>query len=386
MKGSTPLNLNQPGSTDLNFANAPKFTLGSEDRPVFVNPSSIVPTTGAVSPVDARVTDAFGRVVNSVSDLKSYTRQGIFTLTPDLQSWGLNNFYTSLGYTLSEIRAEQRGFDVSTFGSPTTIEWSRGDLDARHQFLLQAGYGRNGINFTMQGRLQSGTPFTPMVGSDINGDGLANDRAFIYNPNTVADPTLATGLRSLLASSTPNVRSCLVDQMGQGAARNSCEGPWTAALNARIGLSGRALHFGNRVDVGLNLANPLGGLDQLVHGANNLKGWGTPALPNPVLYTVRGFDPNTNNFLYNINPRFGSTSPTNSTIRAPFRMTLDVSVDIGRPSPSSSSTNSSSRDATVAKDPSSPSPTSSGATSATSSIPTSRCCRRATHSSSRANR
>jgi len=37
-------------------------------------------------------------------------------------------------------------------------------------------------------RFTSGTPFTPLVASDINGDGYANDRAFIANPATTADP------------------------------------------------------------------------------------------------------------------------------------------------------------------------------------------------------
>jgi len=47
-----------------------------------------------------------------------------------------------------------------------------------------------------------------------------------------------------------------------------------------------------------------------------------------VLPDVRGFDPSADRFTYAVNPRFGSTSPTYGTIRAPFRATLDVSVDI----------------------------------------------------------
>src|SRR2546425_7254168 len=37
------------------------------------------------------------------------------------------------------------------------------------------------------GRLTSGAPFTPVVGSDINGDGARNDRAFIFVPATAPD-------------------------------------------------------------------------------------------------------------------------------------------------------------------------------------------------------
>jgi hypothetical protein len=41
-----------------------------------------------------------------------------------------------------------------------------------------------------------------------------------------------------------------------------------------------------------------------------------------------GFDPATRRFAYPVNPRFGSTSPALNTMRAPFRLTLDVSLDI----------------------------------------------------------
>jgi hypothetical protein len=52
-----------------------------------------------------------------------------------------------------------------------------------------------------------------------------------------------------------------------------------------------------------------------------------------VLYNVRGFNPATNRFTYQVNPRFGSTSPSNTTLRAPFRLTLDVTMDVARPLP-----------------------------------------------------
>ncbi|MHB1861876.1 MAG: TonB-dependent receptor [Gemmatimonadaceae bacterium] len=330
LEGIYSLNLDQPGTVDLNFTGAPRFVLPGEGRPMFTDPSSIVPSSGLVSPVDARVTNAFGHVVSNHSDLRSVSKQATITLTPDLSSF-LSRWYFSFGYTLSSIRAQQRGFDGSTFANPNDRTWARGDLDARHQFLLQLGYGVKGVSLSLMGRLQSGTPFTPMIGSDVNGDGLANDRAFIFDPNTVADTGLANGLRRLEGSSAANVRDCLASQTGSAAGRNSCQGPWTTALNARLGLTGQLLHLGRRVNVGINLANPLGGLDQLLHGSNNLHGWGTPAMPDAVLYTVRGYDPASSQFRYQVNPRFGSTNPALNTVRAPFRLTLDVSIDIGRP-------------------------------------------------------
>ena len=83
----------------------------------------------------------------------------------------------------------------------------------------------------------------------------------------------------------------------------------------------------NRVDLSVNFANPLGGLDLLMHGANNLRGWGAAPLIDGSLYQVRGFDPTTRQYQYSVNPRFGNTNPSTSTFRTPFRVTFDVRID-----------------------------------------------------------
>jgi hypothetical protein len=74
--------------------------------------------------------------------------------------------------------------------------------------------------------------------------------------------------------------------------------------------------------------NPHGGLDQLLHGGN-LKGWGTPSFPDRVLYYVRGFDSTAKRYVYEVNPRFGNTRPSATTLRVPFRITLDASMSFG---------------------------------------------------------
>jgi hypothetical protein len=196
---------------------------------------------------------------------------------------------------------------------------------------LQGGYSRSGLTLTMLGRVQSGLPFTPIVGGDVNGDGLANDRAFIFDPSRAPNAPLGADLRALMASSSSNVRNCLARQLDHPAAPASCEGPWTASLNTRLGYTGDGRRLSRRVDIGLNFSNPLGGLDQLLHGSTGLRGWGAAPAPDPVLYSVRGWDAAAQRFNYSVNPRFGNTRPSATTLRAPFRLTLDVSVDVGRP-------------------------------------------------------
>jgi hypothetical protein len=81
------------------------------------------------------------------------------------------------------------------------------------------------------------------------------------------------------------------------------------------------------------MTNPLGGIDQLVHGSAHLKGWGSPPIPDRTLYFVRGFDSRSSTFSYDLNPRFGTTDLSRNMARTPFRITLDVTLDIGKPMP-----------------------------------------------------
>ena len=329
------LNRNQPGIVDRNFSATTSFTLPLEGRPVFSSPTAIVPSTGLVSNTLARRSASFGQVTEIVSDLRSRSGQVVVDLRPYVPAALRPSFGdVDLSYTLTDIRAQQRGFDGATFGAPGSVEWARGDLDSRHQLLAQWVFRplRDGRIITFaSARIRSGLPFTPMVASDINGDGLANDRAFVFDPARVTDTALAAGLRALTSSAPKRLRECLTKQLSNAAGRNSCEGPWVASMNLGVRLSGQQLLHLPRADVTLNLTNPLGGLDQLLHGADHLRGWGAPAAPDPTLYTVRGFDPVSSQFRYLVNPRFGATSPATSTLRAPFRLTLDVAVDIARP-------------------------------------------------------
>jgi hypothetical protein len=100
-------------------------------------------------------------------------------------------------------------------------------------------------------------------------------------------------------------------------------------MNAAIGMRGTSA-AGRGWQMTAYLSNPLGGIDQLLHGSNALHGWGSVPFIDGTLYQVRGFDQSSKQFLYRVNPRFGSSSPSLSTLRTPFRLTLDVRLDYGR--------------------------------------------------------
>jgi hypothetical protein len=323
------LNLHQPGTVDLNFAGVQKFSLSNEDsRPVFVNPTSIVSATGSVSTIEARTTNAFGRVNQRVSDLRGDARQLAIYAIPDMRfNWGITIF----GYTLADARQQLRGFDAATAGGPRGTEWSPVAFTPRHQFTAQ--YSRfwfgGSLNTGLGLRTSSGIRFTPTVAGDISGDGLANDRAYLFDPAKTSDASVATAMRALITTGPQAARDCLTGQLGHIAKRNSCVGPWFTTMNGNIVWS-NIPRTDNRVRASLNFANLPGALDQLLHGSDKLRGWGSIPLPDATLYQVRGFDQTSRQFIYQVNPRFGASSPATTTRRNPFRMTLDVQLDLGR--------------------------------------------------------
>jgi len=336
LEGSYARGLSQYGFRDLNLVTTRRFTLSDEaGRPVYVPPDSIVPATGAVSSTRSRLHPEFGSVLLVGADLQSDTKQLTLTFT-GATSWGAA---FRLGYTLTRAR-DQSSFSccsaASGFASPTTRgnpdarEWSRSSLERRHAFVGTATLPvARALDLSAIGTFTSGAPFTPIVGSDINGDGAKNDRAFIFNPAFTADPAVAAGMQALLDGAPASVRRCLRTQLGRIAARNSCTGPWQASLDLQ--LNWRPTWFGldRRLTMSLLTVNLLGGVDKWLHGAANLRGWGYAAAPDPVLLYVRGFDPATEQFRYAVNGRFGATASASGGITVPFQIALQGRLAIG---------------------------------------------------------
>jgi len=336
LEGSYARGLSQYGFRDLNLVTTPRFTLSDEaGRPVYVPADSIVPTTGAISAAGSRLHPEFGSVLLVGSDLESDTKQLTLTVT-GATSWGAA---FRLGYTLTRARDQSSfsccsaasGFaSATTGGNPDAREWSRSSLERRHAFVGTATLPiTRALDLSAIGSFTSGAPFTPIVGSDINGDGAKNDRAFIFNPGLTADTAIARGMQALLATAPSAIRGCLGRQLGGIAARNSCTGPWQAALDLQ--LNWRPTWFGldRRLTLSLLTVNLLGGLDEWLHGAANLRGWGYAAAPDPVLLYVRGFDPTTAQFHYAVNGRFGATASASGGVTVPFQIALQGRLAIG---------------------------------------------------------
>lgn len=325
--------LSQPGMVDANFSADQQFTLDAENgRPMYVSTAAIDPGTGAVSAAESRRSDQFGRVATRVSDLRGYGEQLTIGVSPDpFNSRNRFSFYTSLNYTLQASRRQYRGFDGAAFGDPRRLEWSAGANDARHIVILSGGFFVPKVGtVTFFSRVQSGLPFTPIVQGDVNGDGRGGDRAYVpdfMRQSADVDPGLAAQLQSLVESGSESARDCIRRYRGKVADRNGCRGPWTQSLNMELRpwIPGK---FARRFRPTLYFQNVLAGVDQMLHGSDGLRGWGSPAVPDPVLLVPRGFDAAAKRFQYDVNARFADTRPGHTALSNPFRLVLDFSMDL----------------------------------------------------------
>jgi hypothetical protein len=323
--GAFARGVNQTGRTDLNLDSSPAFTLASEgDRPVFVQPSAIVPATGAISIARSRLHPEYGQVMRIDSRLQSETKQ----LSLSVNGFTTRGLIFRASYTLSHSR-DQSSFG-ETAGNPNVATWGPSDLQRKHSVVATVSYPVfPSLELTLIGRLMSGAPYTPMAGGDINGDGSRNDRAFIFDPATAPDTAIANGMTRLLAAAPAGARSCLSRQLGAIASRNSCSSPWQETLDMQVNVRPSFLHLDRRLTLSLSTVNMLGGLDQLFHGADNLHGWGQRLRPDPTLLSVVGFDDAENRFLYRVNDRFGNTRGSANAFRAPFQLAIQARLAVG---------------------------------------------------------
>lgn len=238
---------NLPRLTDLNLLQDP-VAQDANGRPIF----GTLQQSGALvaaAPLSNRRFAAFDEVLGVNADGRSqYT--AVTLMVERIQSGGLN-FIAS--YTYSQTKDNWYGARSTGFGAAVApqlgaalSDWDDGvsDFDVPHRVVLAAELGLPaGVKLAALYRYESGLPFTPEVGvgADINGDGFANDPAFIDDQ--------IEGTSELF-----NEWSCLRTNNGRIAERNSCRSEGMHSLNLR--LSAQVLSGSNRLQLyvdGINL-------------------------------------------------------------------------------------------------------------------------------------
>ncbi|HSJ24258.1 MAG TPA: TonB-dependent receptor [Longimicrobiales bacterium] len=324
------------GYRDLNIDETNYFMLAGEDRPFFGDPAGIVERTGATSLASSRRHDEFGNVYEVVTDRESESHQ----VTATVSGWLPIRMMFNVNYTLGFARDQGSsgmggfggmGFSVPTASSPNDVEWATSSNDRRHTMNLMLTYPVTAwAEVSGMARLSSGAPYTPTVNRDINGDGMRNDRAFIFDPSSSAtDPEIAAAMDRLMASAPDRVRSCLESQFGSIADRNSCRNAWTQSLDMRASLRPNLPSVQRRLTISADFRNVLTGMDQLFHGRDNMKGWGEGQRADANLLEVRGFDAAQNRFIYEVNEGFGQTRRGPNAFRNAFSVTLSARLTLG---------------------------------------------------------
>jgi len=316
------------GYYDLNLDESRAVQLGREQRPFFGDPGAIVEQTGAVSLASSRVHEEFGNVYDVRSDRASTAHQVSLSINGFLPA----RITLSANYTLGWARDQASGSfgGSTTAGNPNQVEWSTSNQDRRHTLNLTFAKAiSDEIELTAMVRTSSGSPFTPIVNRDINGDGSRNDRAFVFDPATAGDTALVNGMDRLLGTVPGRIASCLKSQFGGIAERNSCRNGWSQNLDFRASFRPNLPTVQRRLTISLDARNALTGLDQLVNGKNNMRGWGEERRVESTLLEVQGFDRSTNTFLYSVNEAFGQSRRGQSAFTRPFSLTLSARLAVG---------------------------------------------------------
>jgi hypothetical protein len=275
------------------------------------------------------------------SDLESSTRQ----LTASINGVTARAILFNASYTYTRSRDETQGISsfggggggfgggssASTAGNPNVAERATSDQERRHSILATLTWPiKPAIELTAIARVRSGGLFTPIVGGDVNGDGLRNDRPFVYDPAAAADTALSNGMSRLLATAPERARECLEAQMGTIARRNSCSVPWSPSLDLQANFRPTFFGLNRKLTVSVLGLNTLVGIDHLLHGKDDLHGWGQPVFPDRTLLYVRGFDPAARRFVYQVNEHFGAQAGSRNAFRVPFQLAVQARLALGR--------------------------------------------------------
>lgn len=293
------------GVSYLGLPATPRFNLAQEGgRPMYVARDSI-PANGLLGDAAYR-----GRTAQLRTDGRARAVQVAATLGPASFSPG-DRFMWGASYAFTRANLRTAGFDATTSSDPRLQHWSRSPYAPTHRVTSFVGLRlQNGAFVSLGGQLQSGLPFTPIVATDVNGDGLANDVAFV--PLGIDGP------------------SCLRRQAGRLAGPGSCVAPAQASVNGMAFIPGALLRLPQRATVSVGFTNILAGADRLLHGRTT-RGWGQAAAPDPVLLYPTGFDAARASFRYAVNGAFGGVRGAHAAGWSPFRITVDLRIPVSRP-------------------------------------------------------
>jgi outer membrane receptor protein involved in Fe transport len=219
--------------------------------------------------------------------------------------------------------------DIGGIGD-TDRGWGQSGFVRNHTVIL-SGFTKLPLGFQLSGiwRLQSGVPWGPEQGGDLNGDGLNfNDRPFIFAPEDfpVAIPTSITDAaareayvaeRRDLYASYLDANACIREYVGQIIPRNTCQQPWFNRLD--LSLRNRIpTRDGQSVELSVDFFNVLNGLN---------RDWGryqSVSTNRRNLMVPRAYDADTQTIQYDLTDFFGEKRPLGANLLLQFSMQVGI--------------------------------------------------------------
>ena len=312
---------------DRNILTQPQFTSAVENRPVFADASDIS-SSGRVSTGANRISGNFADVLEHVSPSEGRQYQLTFRLEQrptERYSWQASYSYSNSmdNASYSCCISSTAVFETPTAGDHRFLgepgdelkgTWGPSDFDRRHTVVL-SGSARLPLGIELSGifRMSSGSPWTPVVDGDVNGDArFDNDRAYIGTEIAFDTPEDQALMQEHLANF-----ECLREQEGRIATRNSCRNPWVRLLDLRVRRAFPTIR-GQELELVADFFNVLNVINSdwgRVVGVSQFGG-------DRELLVLEGFDETTREFTYSVNPSFGRESDLTPFRTDQFQMQL----------------------------------------------------------------
>jgi outer membrane receptor protein involved in Fe transport len=315
---------------DANLDATTRFSVDAGKVAVFA-PAESISTAGVINRRVTRINRAFDQVAVQNSLGTGESVQGIASLTARLRRATVVASYTydrtrdngsvSCCIAVGDIFANTRAA-----GNPNDFESQRGPATySRPHTVVVSPSVQLPFGFLVSGiyRGFSGIPWTPRYGNDVNGDGQANDRLYVPTAGDIASYRLAVPAGSTLAAEQQRLddliegNDCLREHRGQVVGRNSCRNPWQNVLDVRAAKTFATLR-GQNVELVADFFNVLNGLSDK-HGKRL-----EVSAADQALFTVQSFDRTARQFTYQLNPSFGTATPSQFTLTQQFQMQLGL--------------------------------------------------------------
>lgn len=298
---------------DRNMVDQPYFALSNEgNRGVYVPSNTIATSNGATDWMQGRKSSEVGRVLELVSEGK--IDHHAFVVDASYRYYKDGQF--SVSYTWNDMK-DNTSFNGNVANSATLSLMVKDDPRDLSRMTYSDNQFRNKIVF--YGTLPTfygvgigirysgigGNRYSLAVSGDINGDFVSsNDLAYIFDPsNTTLPEAVRTGIEGILNNpeADQGLKDYLMRNMGQIAERNGGINGFYGVWDLRI--SKRFRTFKSQY---LELSGDIFNVANLLN-----KAWGVNEnLGKTNLYTKRGFDAETNNYIYNVNANAGVANPS----------------------------------------------------------------------------